>query len=158
MRNYSFLLACLFLFACKGKQIKQDATEAQQAADFSDSDTIIVWNCDAEKETRSRIFQSDDSIQNILPLINGINSTYPEMQLRFDAVSKDTVLVEVIEGKLLVNQMGSSGAEQYLSFAAMNLLEAKGIRFVKFSLPEGAHAKTSVWNTSDFTDWKIIAE
>ncbi|MBM3439303.1 MAG: hypothetical protein FJX94_00385 [Bacteroidetes bacterium] len=158
MRTYCIVLACLFLFACKGKQIADDAAEVRQTTDFSDSDTIIVWNCDAENETRSRIFQSDDSIQNILPIINGINSTYPEMQLRFNAVSKDTVLVELVEGKLLVNQMGSSGAEQYLSFAAMNLLEAKGIRFVKFSLPEGAHAKTSVWNTSDFTDWKIIAE
>lgn len=158
MRTYYILLACLFLFACKGKQIKDDTAEAQQAADFSDSDTIIVWNCNAGNETRSRILQNDDSIQNILPLINGINNTYPEMQLRFDAISNDTVLVVLVEGKLLVNQMGSSGAEQYLSFAAMNLLEAKGIRYVKFSLPEGAHATTSVWNKKDFADWKIITE
>lgn len=157
MRTYYILLACLFLFACKGKQIKDDAAEAQQAADFSDSDTIIVWNCNAENETRSRILQDNDSIENILPLINGINSIYPEMQLRFDAISNDTLIVELTESKLLINQIGSSGAEQYLCFAAMNLLEAKGVHFIKFSLPEGAHAKTSVWSSTDFKDWKLIA-
>lgn len=155
MRIYKIVFALCLLFSCSSEN-QENALEEQVG--FSASDTIIIWNCDADKQVRSRIFTSDAAIQNVQPLINGINSIYPEMTLRFLTISGDTLIVAMNEGKLLVNQMGSSGAEQYLSFAAMNLLEAKGIQFVQFSLPEGAHAKNSVWTKADFADWEMLTE
>lgn len=158
MRIFKIVFAVCLLFSCGSENQTNQENALQEQVGFSESDTIIIWNCDADKQERSRIFTSDAAIQNVQPLINGINSIYPEIALRLVAISGDTLIVAMNEGKLLVNQMGSSGAEQYLSFAAMNLLEAKGIQFVQFSLPEGAHAKNSVWTKADFADWKMLTE
>lgn len=150
----SFAVFCLLLFSC-GQQEPQQTSEAVNTTTvYFDTDTVVVWNNDADKLERYRILPLRDSIEKVQALINGINSTYPEMLLLLDTIRHDTLVVSLANAKLLTNQMGNSGAEQYLSFAAMNLLEAKGIHYVQFKLPEGAHARSSVWSIADFQDWK----
>jgi hypothetical protein len=133
---------------------KQQPDEPLKEQTWFDTDTLIVWNCDAATETRSRIFKPDDSISIPQPFINGINRTWPEAKLLLLAIKSDTISVTIDNEQWLNNKSGNSGAEQYLSFAAMNLLEIKGIQFVQFEIKRGMHAGPSLWKASDFKDWK----
>lgn len=133
------------------KQGKETATPPQQ---WFETDTLLVWDCTAEDRSRKKIFAPTDSVTVPQALINGINKTYAEVKLSFDHISNDTLYVSIPKAEWLTDRAGSAGAEQYLTFAALNLLETKGINHVDFLFASGAHARAATWTDLDFTDWK----
>lgn len=155
MKLQTIIYTCLlFLFACDNKQQNDKvATADPLSQQWFASDTVLVWNCDAAGQTRTRIYLPPDSVSFVQPFINGINKTWPEPILVLIALRSDTVEVTLRNPAWLTGKSGNMGAEQYLSFAALNLLEVKGVNYVYFSMPEGAHAGASVWSNADFADW-----
>jgi hypothetical protein len=151
MRNFFLYFLLLLIYACGEHSSTADADNVEK---WFDTDTLMIWNSDAESETRNKIYQPKDSIPLIQPLINGINQAWPEGKLMMDRQSRDTLHVRLGDSLWLTEKIGNAGAEQYLTFAAMNLLEIKGVRVVCFILPEGSHASSSCWNKRDFIDWK----
>jgi len=143
------------IYACGERSSTQDADQAEK---WFDTDTLLIWNSDAESETRNKIYQPKDSIPLIQPVINGINQTWPEGKLMLDRLSRDTLHVRLGDSLWLTEKIGDTGAEQYLTFASMNLLEIKGVKVVCFILPEGSHASSSCWDRRDFIDWKESAK
>lgn len=133
------------------KQGNDAATQPQQ---WFETDTLLVWDCTAEDRTRKKIFAPGDSVTVPQAFINGINKTYAEVKLTFDHISNDTLYVSIPKAEWLTDRAGSSGAEQYLSFAALNLLETKGINHVDILFASGAHARAATWTDLDFNDWK----
>jgi len=151
MKQFLLFLLLSFLAACGSNETDTSATPEQN---WFDTDTLIVWNCDAVTESRSRIFIPQDSITSAQAIVNGINKTWPEVVLLLKMISADTAVVTLDQPQWLENKAGSTGAEQYLTFVSMNLLEVKGINNVRFDLPEGSHAGASTWSRNDFMDWK----
>ncbi|MEQ1797618.1 MAG: hypothetical protein ABL872_06680 [Lacibacter sp.] len=133
------------------KQSNETATPPQQ---WFETDTLLVWDCTAEDRSRKKIFAPRDSVNVPQALINGINKTYAEVKLSFDHISNDTLYVSIPKAEWLTDRAGNAGAEQYLTFAALNLLETKGINHVDFVFASGAHARAATWTDLDFTDWK----
>ena len=51
-------------------------------------------------------------------------------------------------------EVGQPYSVRLLSFAALNLLEAKAVNYVHFDFVAGVHARPTTWSDKDFSDWK----
>jgi hypothetical protein len=131
------------------------AADAEPPQQWFVTDTVIVWDCSAEVKEKKKIFAPRDSVTVPQALVNGVNKTYSEIKMSFDRMSGDTLYVNIPDAVWLTDRAGNSGAEQYLSFAALNLLETKGVQHVYINFTAGVHARPATWSRKDFTDWKL---
>ncbi len=156
IRYLSTLCFVALVVACNNEASKEpgvaDATPPQQ---WFVTDTVIVWDCSAEDKDRKKIFSPRDSVTVPEALINGVNKTYSEIKIEFDRLTADTLFVKIPNATWLTDRAGNTGAEQYLSFAALNLLETKGVKYVHFEFTPGVHARPSTWSMTDFSDWTL---
>ena len=145
---------CIFsIIACNCNQQEADGEEKEVSV-WSDRDTIIIWSADADKSIRKRIFTPDDSIDKAIPLINGIHKIWPEAGLFVSGQRSDTLMVGLRNERWLTDEIGNDGAESFLSFASLNLLELKGVNHIFFNITPGTHAGSDTWEDIDFADWK----
>ncbi len=157
IRYFITLLFLAVLISCNNEAsttVKENENDTSQIQRWFDTDTLLVWDCSAEDHTKKRIFHPSDSITSALALVNGVNKTYAEVKLSFDHISNDTMYVTIPKANWLTDQAGNTGAEQYLAFAALNLLEMKGVNHINFLFEGGAHARPSTFTDLDFDDWK----
>ena len=155
IRLSTILLCCVLVTGCKNDdRDKEELKFTPPVVQWFETDTLVVWNCDAASHQRTRIFFPADSVPLAQPFLNGINKTWPEVQLVKKEQRQDTLIVTVYNSSWLSNRSGDSGPEQYLAFAALNLLEIKGVRVVQFDFEAGVHARPGSWTTADFADWK----
>jgi hypothetical protein len=143
----------LFIIACNCNR-QQAGKDEDSSSYWSDRDTIIIWSVDAEKNMRTRIFTPEDSIDNAAPLMNGIHKLWPEARLFVSGQRSDTLIVGLRNERWLTDEIGNEGAESFLSFASLNLLELKGVNHIFFNIIPGTHAGSDTWESSDFADWK----
>lgn len=156
IRYLTTLCFVALVVACNNEASKEpgaaDVTPPQQ---WFVTDTVIVWDCSAEDKDRKKIFSPRDSVTVPEALINGVNKTYSEIKIEFDRLTADTLFVKIPNATWLTDRAGNTGAEQYLSFAALNLLETKGVKYVHFEFTPGVHARPSTWSMNDFSDWTL---
>lgn len=158
MKRYLLLLSFVtVIIGCNNEASKEPdvVSEVNQPQQWFVTDTVVVWDCSADDAMRKRIYAPIDSVSVPQALINGVNKTYSEIKLEFDRMAADTLYVKIPNASWLTERAGNSGAEQYLSFAALNLLEAKDVNYVHFDFVAGVHAKPSTWSDKDFSDWKL---
>jgi len=158
MKHY-FLFICFIaaVIACNNDASKEPdiVADVNQPQEWFVTDTVVVWDCSAEDELRKRIYAPLDSVTTAQALINGVNKTYGEIKLEFDRLVADTLFINIPDATWLTERAGNTGAEQYLSFAALNLLETKAVNFVHFHFTPGVHARPTTWSDQDFSDWKL---
>ena len=158
MSRYLLTLCLVALVvACNNEASNETkaAANAEPPQQWFVTDTVIVWDCSAETKVKKKIDGYKDSVTVPQAFVNGINKTYNEIKLEFDRMSSDTVFIKIPDATWLTDRAGNSGAEQYLSFAALNLLETKGMHYVHFEFTAGAHARPATWSRKDFSDWKL---
>lgn len=80
-----------------------------------------------------------------------VNTTWPDVQVQYRMTSGDTVYLEVPESTILSQQMGSAGAQQFLSSTTYSFTELAGINYVFFDFDEGDHAVPGVYHRNS---WK----
>jgi hypothetical protein len=144
MKRYLLLLCFVAgIIGCNNEASKEPdvVADVNQPQQWFATDTVVIWDCSAEEEMRKRIYAPLDSVTVAQALINGVNKTYGEMKLEFDRLAGDTLYVKIPEASWLTERAGNSGAEQYLSFAALNLLETKAVNHVHFDFTAGVHAR-----------------
>ena len=150
---FLLILISAIVISCSSNKEEAESTERPS---WSSADTIIIWSVDAEQFTRKRIFIPEDSINIPEPLMNGINNLWPEAGVYTKGKRNDTLIVGLRNEIWLTDQIGSDGAEAFLSFAALNLLELKGVNHIFFDVQPGVHAGADTWEERDFTDWKEV--
>nr|WP_294903496.1 hypothetical protein [uncultured Lacibacter sp.] len=158
MIRYLLTLCLVALVVACNNEAPNDskaAADAEPPQQWFVTDTVIVWDCSAESRERKKIFSPKDSVTVPQAFVNGINKTYGEIKIEFDRLSSDTLFVRIPEAGWLTDRAGNSGAEQYLSFAALNLLETRGVQHVHFDFVAGVHARPATWSRKDFSDWKL---
>ena len=158
MKRYLLLLSFVAgIIGCNNEASKEPdvVADVNQPQQWFATDTVVIWDCSAEEEMRKRIYAPLDSVTVAQALINGVNKTYGEMKLEFDRLAGDTLYVKIPDASWLTERAGNTGAEQYLSFAALNLLETKAVNFVHFNFTAGVHARPTTWSEKDFADWKL---
>lgn len=80
-----------------------------------------------------------------------------EPKLKFKGMEGDIIRVEVINDEYLTQQMGSTGAQEYLAAATFTLTEYAGVKAVLFIFEEGDHAAPGLYTRDGFLkSWTII--
>ncbi len=161
----AFIGVCLF-FACNSNQnetIKTPPPE-QEITDTVSSDnsvdsmrTIInrsmIWTVERQGSEKEKL-KAPDSTQAATyssgQLIDLLNQNYPDVQLDFVKVSHDTIYVKIPNSQKLTNQLGDTGAEEYLASATYTLTETNNIHFVNIDMKAGDHAEPGVYSRDDF--------
>ena len=147
------ILAATQMIACN---TEEGEAEPDERPAWNRTDTIIIWSADADQSGKKRLFVPEDSINIPEPIINGINDLWPEAGVYAKGQRNDTLMIGLKNETWLTDQIGNDGAEAFLSFAALNLLELKGINHIFFDLQPGVHAGADTWEDQDFADWKEI--
>ena len=153
MRSICLILGLMIFLAGCDRPEKEEVSDNKLS--WQKTDTLIIWSVDVANETRQRVFKPDDSILIPEPLINGIHQTWPEAGVYIKGQRVDTLIIGLKNESWLTDQIGNEGAEAFLSFAALNLLEMKGINHIYFDILPGMHAGADTWDDIDFADWKI---
>ncbi len=152
-------------FACNSNQNDTVKTPPEQEVTdtvFSDNSvdsmrTIInrsmIWSVQPQDSENQKLKAPDSAQINTYSsarLINLLNQNYPGIQLDFVKISHDTIYVKIPESQKLTNQIGDTGAENYLASATYTLTEMKDIHFVNIDMKAGDHAEPGVYSRNDF--------
>lgn len=164
MKNY-YLLAgfLLFLISCNTKESKEKTADKDSVISTAEADTAALkkdshyfWASDFDKKsmvmTKVRPLP-DDSLSTTV-IIQLMNDQYPEIQVKFDRISSDTVFVNIPDSKYLTQQTGSSGPEMYFAELTYNLTEIKNLNYVAIKFKKGDHASPGIFSRTDFVSMK----
>lgn len=151
----------LFIILLAGCQSKDEPDEiettvvdtvvANSEKDITVTHNAELWYVD-EGEVEKLHEPQNKTIETLSPqdLIAMLNQKNGDVQLVLDKVSKDTVFLSIPKSAYLTNQMGSTGAYNYLATVVYNFTELKPITYVRFSFEEGDHAAPGVYSRNDF--------
>ena len=115
-------------------------------------DSHYFWSSEFDSKellmTRVRPLPDDSlTAANILQLMNDL---YPEIIVKFDKLSNDTLFVNIPNSSYLTQQTGSSGPEVYFAELTYNLTELKNINYVNIKFKKGDHASPGTFTRTDF--------
>lgn len=117
-------------------------------------DSNLLWTVDITSKTLKKPKSSMTPVLGTV--INSLNAQYPEIQLVNPVMGHDTLIMKIPNSDYLTNQIGSSGAAQYLAQAIINLTSVPGIKYVKLNFEMGSHASPGVWTRADFPGYIIV--
>ena len=154
----------IILFSCGSNDSKEDVvyqTERDTALVAANPDTTvkiindkIFWSVqpNAENEKRELKKPTTVAINTFAPqqLVDSINNIFPDMQLVFNKISHDTLYLRMPQSTRLTNNIGDTGAENYLATVVYNLTELPGIKYVNLFFTPGDHAEPGVYSRDDF--------
>ena len=168
------LIPAIFLFAScadNREDIKTDAADSSFVSDtvftpkagadtsyeIVESKGYYVWDVNMKKKTlkRNPVLAASTNIE-VDSVINGLNSQYENILLEKISINNDTIRLKINESQYLTNQVGSSGAAQYIAQAVINLTSVPGIKYVLIAFKGGDHASPGVWSRKDFPGYIII--
>lgn len=131
------------------EQILPDAPEQSSAV----TDAPHFWSADADSAGVIAIRKvrpiTNDSL-NAETMLEYFNSIYPEIKLQKEKQSGDTLFLGIKDSRFLTNQMGSTGAFNYLQEVTYNFTEIRGINYLHFNFKEGDHAEPGYYDRSKF--------
>jgi hypothetical protein len=158
-------LAVCLLAACNSNQNEtvktppeEEVTDTVSAENNADSmRTIInrsmIWTVQPQDSAKQKL-RAPDSTQiktySSAQLIDLLNKNYPDIHLDFIKISHDTIYVKIPDSGNLTNQIGDTGAENYLASITYSLTEMKNIHFVNIDMKGGDHAEPGVYKRDDF--------
>jgi hypothetical protein len=87
-------------------------------------------------------------------LIDIINTYHGQEKVKLDLVlvSNDTIFVEIKNSTYLTQQMGTTGADAYISTTVYTLTELKGVQYVHIKFVEGDHAQPGTYDRQYYID------
>ncbi len=169
MKNKIFFFAIILLsVGCNSSTNETESTDKAVSQELVDSSeeagnqepvlSVInkasLWTVEYEDNSKSDKLKKPEDIKigslSSADLINTLNENYPGVQLKFDKISKDTIFVKVPDSEKLTQQLGSTGAYNYMAATVFNLTELDHIKYVKFDFQGGDHASPGVFTREDF--------
>jgi hypothetical protein len=167
MKFYHLLifLSIIFMVGCTGSDSSNNepvATDTinevdsiNDSAETGQSITNIpsLWDVEVQPDHSEKLRQPrNNNLASMAPqaLINALNESYPGIQLNLNKISKDTIYISIPESKYLSDQIGSTGAYNYLATAVYNLTELNNIKYINLSFKGGEHASPGVYSRDDF--------
>jgi len=153
-----------FFFACnsnnkeeiKNPPEKEVIDTVSNNNSFDSTRTIVnrsmIWTVQQESPEKDKLKAPDSTLNTLSSsqLIDLLNQNYPDIHLDFVKTSHDTIYVKIPESTKLTNEMGDTGAENYLASATFTLTELKNVKFVNINMKAGDHAEPGVYSRNDF--------
>jgi len=153
-----------FFFSCTSNDKKKEETPAVMPVDTvatsSSSDTAktivnrsMIWTVEPGGE-KSEKLKGPENAQldtfSTTQLIDLLNQNFPDIRLDLVKISNDTIYVKIPDSKRLTNEIGNTGAENYLASTTFTLTELKNIKYVNIAMKPGDHAEPGVYSRDDF--------
>jgi len=151
-----FILLVFFTctFSCKDFKNEAPADEPLETYDIKPelkpSDSVAyrkallpVWeyNYDPGVEMPIKLREVDSESVTVQLLIDVMNFQYQgKVYMKYVQLSGDTLYVKIDESTYLTQQMGTMGADAYLSEATFTLTELEYVNQIHFDFLEGDHA------------------
>ena len=152
------VFSAVIMFACTGPDKPADRTAADSTAAeqtiIDQPDTVLFWTVDDYNKIKSQVYKDTVEVTDPQSVVNGINSIYPDIHLEYIRQSNDTVYATIDSAFTFTNDMGSSGASEYLSTVVINLTTLKNVNYINLDFPEGSHASPGVFAKSAFEKYK----
>ena len=163
---FSILVFCV-VFSCSNNandKAVNDSTRLREIPiDSSEADIVeltkedfYTWKVNNDEKTIRKNPKLGDDVLSVDTLIIGLNEMYPKVRLEKVKQSNDTLYTHIQDADFLTEKMGSSGSEQYIAQAVLNLTSAKGVKFVKIDFEMGSHAMPDTWSRESFKDYKEV--
>jgi hypothetical protein len=164
MKNYILpVLILVFFIACNSNKDEQQAATTDSAAVVKPADSSAIkdmhyfWTSDILPKqglvlTKTRPLSADSLSAPII--VQVFNEMYPDIPIKVNKISHDSIFIKISNSKYLTQQMGSSGAESYFAELTYNLTEVPGINYVDFNFKEGEHAAPATYSRTDFVQVK----
>ncbi len=170
-RSLTTLLISLLLSCNSGSdQSKDEETVVVEDTVYefpatAGADSLVVirnspslWRAEFEDSTNSyRIYKPLDNRLDTLTATNVvslINVNWDSIYLNFERISHDTMYVTIPDSRYLTQNLGSTGAENYMASTTFSLTELKGVQFVNYRFTEGDHASPGVYSRKSFNYYK----
>ncbi len=109
------------------------------------------WN--QESSTLELFRTNADSAKTLTESLERFNSGYQKANYPFARalkVSFDTAFIDIDNSDYLTQQMGTTGADEYLTKLIFTLTELENINYVKLNFMEGDHALPGTYERTDF--------
>lgn len=170
MRKIKLICAAIcicFFIACNSNEDKKAETTAQQ----EEADTVtamhpedtsrtivnrpLIWSVQPESGEKEKLKAPENSQLNTFTssqLIKMINENFPDIHLDFVKTSHDTIYVKIPNSNRLTNELGNTGADNYLASTTFTLTELKNIKYVNIDMKPGNHAEPGVYSRDDFKE------
>lgn len=159
---FSALLITIF-FSCTSNDKKEEATESVvtdtlTAPPTGDTTRTIVnhsliWNVTVDSADKDKLQPPAEGKLDTFSsahLVELLNQNYPDIKIDLKKVSHDTIYVKIPDSRRLANELGNTGAQNYLAAATYTLTELKNIKFVNIEMEPGDHAEPGVYSRQDF--------
>ncbi|MEO6682278.1 MAG: hypothetical protein ABIN48_05580 [Ginsengibacter sp.] len=125
-----------------------------EQSELGASNKPSLWTVEFENNTNTEKLKepTDDQVKSLsaADMITILNDNFKDVQLEMEKISNDTIFVNIPESTKLTQQMGSTGAYNYMAAAVFNLTELDHIKFVKFNFKQGDHSSPGVYSREDF--------
>ncbi|MEO6135187.1 MAG: hypothetical protein ABIP35_08545 [Ginsengibacter sp.] len=167
MKNYItiILIFTTFLFSCnsddnnKEEVIYESVTDTASATQAEDSSLTVInrpslWTIEIPTNAKAEKLKmpSDEKIKTLSvdQLVTALNNNFSDVQLRYEKISHDTMFVSIPESEKLTQQLGSTGAYNYMATAVYNLTELNQIKYIHFAFKPGDHAVPGTFSRDDY--------
>lgn len=162
---YPALVLTIFLSACNSSD--QSDSEPVETDTITETETVVdsadlarsitnipsLWKVEQSNNNSEKLKKPDnDSVSALTPqsLIQALNLTYPDIQLVLNTISHDTIYISIPESSKLTEELGSTGAYNYMATTVYNLTELRKVKFVNFKFKVGDHAEPGTYTRDDF--------
>lgn len=159
-------IAVCFFAACNSNKDKKAETQQQEVVDTvsvahstDSTKTIInrpmIWSVEPETGEKEKLKAPENAKLDTFSsehLVKLINENFPDIHLDLIKVSHDTIYVKIPDSKRLTEEIGNTGADNYLASATFTLTELKNIKYVNIALKAGDHAEPGVYTRADFKE------
>jgi hypothetical protein len=160
MKKYAWFTMFSILLGCNTKKNSETVVETDTSKITINTDTASVitdthyfWGSSWDTKKGLVMIKSLPITKDSLtvPIIIGkLNKMHPEIQLHFLKTSQDSILLKIDKSSYLTQNIGSSGAQEYLAIVTFNLTEIPGINFVTLNFKAGDHASPGTYSRTDF--------
>lgn len=163
----AFLFISLFVFGCNSNEnnneevIHETIRDTLSANPSADSALTVInrpslWTVEMQDNSKAEKLKkpADTKIKtlSVAQLISALNNNFSEVQLHYSKISHDTIYVTIPDSEKLTQQLGSTGAYNYIATAVYNLTELKDVKYVNFDFKEGDHAVPGVFSRGNFKE------
>jgi len=118
------------------------------------TDSISIWIYDylTDMPLKNREVKADTLTVRKLILFINTHKGGEKIHLDYLKSSNDTIFVTIKESTYLTQQMGTTGADDYMSTTTFTLTELRGIKYVNFAFEEGDHAVPGTYSRKYYID------
>ncbi|MBW1296382.1 hypothetical protein [Aquimarina litoralis] len=157
MKKYPIFLLFLIL-SCKNTNEKKDwikTSEKITAEEKNQENTNIynseeaLWEYQFDKEISdfkiNKVREFNPDTLSIQKITNIINLNWPKVQVKYVQRINDTIFLKIPNSKILTQQMGTTGAEQFLISTTFSFTELDGVNYVSYEFETGDHASPGIY-------------